>query len=159
MKDTKDADSYAAMPDGQYLARFTEVGIGKTQYGDEMWPITLTVASGECDGRKAFDRIIFSEKAMPRAKMLAKRVMDLDVEADEVDMERDSLLGRYALITVEKNSYKGRESSTVTFAGYDAAPEAMVAKASKPDLVPIEGDEFGGDDDDAGDGGDDDMPF
>ncbi len=111
------------LPPGTYDARLTEVKEGSTPNGIEMWRLTWTVLNETHRGRLVFDRIFFSEAALPRVKLLYIAV-GIDT-SKEMELTSNNLLDKYAMVTVEVQEYKdneGRkmEGNKVAWAGYSA---------------------------------------
>ena len=90
---------------------------------------------GEHEGRKIFDNMVFSEKALKRVKLICSR-LGLDVSG-ELDLTPDMLKGRACLVTVETQEYvndegRNKKRNVVPFAGYERI-ETDGATVSTPD--------------------------
>ena len=119
-----EASDYTPIPEGTYPCECDEVKEKTTRSGDEMWSVRWSVVSGEYEGRSFFDNLVFSEGALPRVKLVAKRVAGLDVDSGPIDFEPDHLVGKRAMIEVEINEYtddngKLKRNNKPTFGGYD----------------------------------------
>jgi len=135
-----EASDYSPIPEGQYACECDEVNEKETRNGDEMWSIKWTVISGEYEGKSFFDNLVFTEAALPRVKMVAKRVAQLDVDSGPIDFMPEHLLGKRAMIEVEINEYtddngKLKRNNKPTFAGYDVYQEIAPG-----DHVPVQED-------------------
>jgi len=113
---------FSPLPEGEYLCEVEEVDdTGKTKAGDEMWGIKFKVVGGEYDGRYIFDNMVFSDKALPRLKLICSR---LGIEADtEVNLTGKSLLGRKVYLDIVEKTYKSKDGTeklgnSVLFDGY-----------------------------------------
>ena len=141
-----DAEDYSPLPDGQYLCVLDDIEEKNTQYGDELWSLKFAVQEGEYEGRKIFDNMVFSEKALKRAKLICSR-LGLDVSG-EVDLTPDLLKGRAALVTVETDESvndegKSKRRNVVPFAGYErvesgaSAPVATGGEDASEESLPF----------------------
>lgn len=124
VREVDEAGDFTPFPAGRYPCECDEVTRKKNANGDEMWAIKWAVIDGEHAGRTFFDNLVFSESALSRVKLVAKRVAGIDVDAGPFDFEPDHLVGKRAMIEVEINSYtdkegKQRQNNKPTFGGYD----------------------------------------
>jgi len=128
----QEAQDFTPLPAGEYLCRVENIEERQTKYNDDMWNVRFAVIDGEYIGRYIFDRITFSEAAMPRVKLFAKR-LGLDV-SKRYDLTPKLALGQAIWVTVEEDSYeKGDQiikTNNVPYAGYREYEEAK--KARKP---------------------------
>lgn len=118
----EDAKDFTPLPEGEYLCRVDNVKEALTGAGDEMWKLRMAVVEGEHKGRYIFDNLVFSEKALKRAKFVC-RCLGIDVSG-EVDLTPDMIVGKQANVRVELEEYQddeGREKkrNRVPFAGYE----------------------------------------
>ena len=122
-----EAGDFTPLPEGKYVCRLESVDDNQTtQFGDEMWRMQFKVIKGEYKNRYIFDNMVFSEKAMPRVKLICSR-MGLDVSG-AVELTTDLLIGRAVVIEITTEDYtdeqeKTRKRNVVTFAGYQRAEE------------------------------------
>lgn len=139
LTNTKEADSFTPLPEGWYLCKVSECIRDKdTEKGFEQWKITYQVIEGEQSGRKIWDRIFFSPDAMPRVKLVLKR-LGFDVDNKNLEVEPEDLVDRQVKIEViideQKYEEEGHEKktvrNTVTFAGYEAVEQPTVKKGNK----------------------------
>ena len=149
----EDAEDFAPLPEDKYFCHLTRVEEASTQYGDEMWKLRFTVASGAHQGRYIFDNMVFSDAAMKRVKLICSR-LGMDV-SQEIDVTPDLIKGKACYITVETEDYEDQEGNTkkrsiVPFAGYERADTAD-AEASVAGENSME--------DDSEDDSEDDLPF
>jgi hypothetical protein len=133
-----DVQDFTPLPAGQYLARLVGVEEASTQHGDEMWKLRFEVVDGPHAGRLIFDNLVFSDAAMKRVKLICSR-LGLDV-SKELSLTPETIKGRTARLTVEVEPYedtegRSKQRNVVPFAGYERAGE------------------------DAGDGGEEGLPF
>jgi len=118
----EDAKDFTPLPEGEYLCRVDNVEESLTGAGAEMWKLRLAVVSGEHKGRYVFDNLVFSEKALKRAKFVL-RCLGIDVSG-EIDVTREMIVGKQANVRVDLEEYaddEGREKkrNRVPFAGYE----------------------------------------
>lgn len=132
----KDVQDFSPIPVGKYLVEVEDIQSSYTNAGDEMWKMKMLIVEGEEEGKYLFDNIVFSEKAMPRAKMICSR-FGLDVSKD-FDLTEEMLLSRRAIATVdriesyEKEDGRTAQASRIGFAGYENAPEGKEKGKPKP---------------------------
>lgn len=140
-----EASDFTPIPDGTYPCECVEVEVKKTKNGDDMWAVKWSVIGGEFDGKNFYDNLVFTEAAMSRVKMVAKRVAGIDVDSGPFDFEPYHIEGKRAMIEVEINDYvddkgKKRQNNKPTFGGYNyydegadgGAPASSPAKSSAP---------------------------
>jgi hypothetical protein len=132
----EDVDDFSPVPAGSYLVRVDEVKEATTQRGDEMWRLRYVIEQGAYSGRCIFDRLVFSEAALPRVKLICSR-LGLDVSG-ELDLRPELIEGCSCVLSVEIDEYEDEEGGTksrnvVPFAGYDY-PDALLepVDSSKP---------------------------
>jgi Protein of unknown function (DUF669) len=129
----EDAKDYTPIPEGEYLCRIDKVEEALTGAGNEMWKLRLAVVSGEHKGRFLFDNLVFSEKALKRAKFVC-RCLGVDVSG-EIDLTPEMIVGKQANVRVEIEEYvddEGHEKkrNRVPFAGYDKTEDDDAAEPS-----------------------------
>ena len=123
LEGVEEAQDFSPIPDGRYKARLTEIAIDRTKTGDEMWNLTWTVLEGEQEGKKIFDRIVFSHKALPRVKMICSR-MGIPNEGT-VELLPQQFDGKDLYVTTKQEKYFSEKhgeqiQSKVPFAGYES---------------------------------------
>lgn len=127
-----DVKDFEPLPDDRYLCRIIEIKEDSTQGGDEMWKLTHEILEGKYSGRRVFDRLVFSEKAMKRVKLILSR-LGLDVSG-EVALEPSMIKGKRCWVEVRQEDYDDGEGNTkmrnvVTFSGYEAVDDEDVQRA------------------------------
>jgi hypothetical protein len=128
-----DVGGFTPLPDGKYPCRLDDIEESATQYGDEMWKLKFAVTSGEHKGRFIFDNLVFSAKALKRAKLICSR-LGVDVSG-EVELTPAMLIGKECILTAETEEYENEEGvlkkrNFVPFAGYERLDEGVAAAAS-----------------------------
>lgn len=123
----EEAQDYGPVPEGTYLCRVEKSEAATTRNGDDMWKLTMEVAEGRYKGRQIWDNVVFSEGAMPRAKLMC-RCLGLDTEG-ETDIFPEDLKNRTAYVTVTVEDYvnrdgQNRQRNSVTYGGYMSADNA-----------------------------------
>jgi len=119
-----DLDDFTPLPDDDYLCKLAEIEEATTQSGDDLWKLRFEVVEGEYAGRYIFDNLVFSAKALKRAKLICSR-LGIDVSG-EVDLTPELLLNKVCILTVTTEEYEDSEGKTkkrnvVPFAGYERA--------------------------------------
>lgn len=102
----EDQKEFQPAPSGDYILELVDAEDGTVQSGDNAGNLKTTLqweivdAEGELEkfnGRRIYDNVSYSEKALPRLKTMLKafgaEVDDSD-NADDVDFEWDDLLGQ-----------------------------------------------------------------
>ena len=116
-----DAGEFAVIPDGVYRAVVDGIEERRTNAGDPMWRVTLRIFDPglKLQGRRVFDTWAFSQKALPRMKLIASR-FGIDVHSDR-ELTPLDFLGREIEVEVRrrrKRAFPDREEIFVPFAGY-----------------------------------------
>lgn len=129
---------FQPIPDGNYLVRIESIHSGRqTSKGDEMWGLELVVTDGDYQGRKIFDNLVFSEKALWRVKMVCSRFgVPLTGEVEIADII-PLLQGRQAWADVFTDEYNGKKSNKVRDYAVADITEAASAVADVPPDVPF----------------------
>ena len=114
---------FAPLPDGEYTCKLADIETETTRAGDPMWKLRWAVEGGEYAGRILFDNMVFSPKAMPRAKLICASC-GLDVSG-EVDLDPSVLMGRRARVTVYVEDFRddagvAKVRNRIPFGGYAA---------------------------------------
>lgn len=107
-------------PEGDYLCKITKVEekTGKNS-GNIFWNLWWKVQQGEFEGQYIFDKLFFTEGGLKRMKLVLAR-LGFDVSG-EINLEREMLVGKYAMITVEhEKGDDGKERENVPFHGVQA---------------------------------------
>ena len=134
-----DASEFNLLPEGQYLVSVEQVDEDVTQKGDERLNIRYSVIDGEHAGASLFDHIYFSQRALPRAKLLLKA---LGISADGVvSITPDLLLGKTCRVdaTIEiyaKSDGSEGKSNSIPFAGYHSVAGEESGRGASESLSP-----------------------
>jgi len=128
----KDADEYTPVPEGRYPVEVEDVEEDVNKNGDDLLKLRLRVIDGEHAGAAIFDRLFFTERALPRVKLVLKA---LGIEpTGSIEVTPELLRGRKCIVDVIIESYtksdgsEGR-SNAVPFAGYHKVDEGSEAIA------------------------------
>jgi len=118
-----DVLSFLPIPTGEYNCRLVDIEIDRTRAGDEMWRLRLRVEEGEFSGRLLFDNLVFSQKALPRVKLVCD-CCGLSVEG-VLDLTPSMLLEKCVTASTYQETYfdeEGREKvrNTIRFDGYSS---------------------------------------
>ena len=116
-----DVQDFSPIPAGTYQVKVADVEETTTQNGDPMWKMVLQVTKGEHEGRRLFDNLVFTERALSRVKLVCSS-LGADV-IGAVDLTPDMLLGKECQATTIVEDYLDNEGTTkrrncVPFAGY-----------------------------------------
>jgi hypothetical protein len=112
---------FAPLPDGEYVCRLSDIETDTTRAGDPMWKLRWTVEGGEHAGRLLFDNLVFSPKAMPRAKLVCESC-GLDVSGT-LDLEPPMLLEKRARISTFIEEFRDEQGvskarNRIPYGGY-----------------------------------------
>lgn len=125
----KDTESYTSIPPGTYRVRIIETRPGVTRDDSPMWGLRLQVVDGEYGGRlAAWDNLVFSERGLPRAKLVLE-ALGFDVSGT-LELERGQLLGLEARVDLVHETYdnartgRREERNAVKYAGW-SPPEDL----------------------------------
>lgn len=135
-----EASGGGPVPAGTYRCRLEEIDDKRqTKNRDEMWHLTFEIVEGVYRGRRIWDNLIFSQAAMPRAKLICSK-LGLDTVGTQDIFPRD-LIGRQAMVTVDVEEYTSGEGqrktrNSVAYDGY--ASVDGTAAISQPPTAPDE---------------------
>lgn len=119
-----DAQSFDPLPAGRYTMVVERAVDGASRAGNDMTTLTLSVAAcddASLEGRRVWDRLTWSPKAMPRVKaFLAAAGFDV---SGVVEVGAHDLIGCVVDVDVEEDGYKDDSgkwvrTNSVPFAGY-----------------------------------------
>ena len=135
-EEIEDVQDFTPIPSGRYLCKLVEVEESKTQYDDEMWNVRFEVIEGEHKGRAVFDRMIFSQAAIKRVKLICSR-LGLDVSGP-MNLTPEMVKGKTCYIAVQIEEYldegkNAKKRNVVPFAGYEKADKSAPAQTQGVD--------------------------
>lgn len=135
-----DVQDFSPIPPGRYLCRLVEIEESKTQHDDEMWNLRFEVIEGEHRGRVVFDRLVFSQAALKRVKLICSR-MGIDVSGP-VSLTPAMMKGKTCFLTVQIEEYlddeeNAKKRNTVPFAGYERADKSAPVQAGETEEEPF----------------------
>lgn len=108
-------ESGGLVPAGRYLVRVVSVAQKQTLAGFEIWNLQMEIIGGEHDKKQMFDNIVFSPKAMGRAKLIL-RALGIPLE-QEREIRPSEAEGKKAVVSVVHRTYTdkdGNEKKTVS---------------------------------------------
>jgi hypothetical protein len=121
-----DANVYEPLPAGKYLCELTDIEETFTQSKDEMWNLKFVVLTPLLhEGRVVFDRMVFSEKAMSRIKLICSR-FGIDTKGT-IDLKPGDILHKKCYLHLVIEEYFSEKDGTqrkrnrVPFGGYEKA--------------------------------------
>ena len=134
------------VPEGVYVCKLASVKEGKdTIKGDQTWNLGFVILEGEYEDQWINDRLIFSERALPRLikfmGMAGMRFPD-----DNFELEMEHIRGRVVRVETEIRSYRDRATgetkryNSVPYAGYFPASEDEIGHYQKG-YIPEPGDD------------------
>ena len=148
-----DSSEHEILPAGTYRCRLESVDEEWTAGGNPKWVLHWIVTTGPYANRAIVDRLYFTERALPRVKILWSAA-GIDTDG-EIELDSGQIVGMCCMVEVERDEYTDRDGRTrqgvqVTFRGYEAVGEKQPdLSASRPALAP----------DEVAPDADDDLPF
>ena len=123
------------LPEGKYLCSLIDVETTTNRAGAPMWTLKFEVKEGAFKGRWIWDRLFFSQKALPRVKYVFSR-LGIDTRG-QMTLKPGALIGRPAIVEVVIEEYEKRDGSmdernTVPFDGYTRALENLDKRGKAP---------------------------
>jgi hypothetical protein len=134
--DSSSVGNFKVVQPGIYLVKIVDVVVKHSTKGFEYWNLKLEIAEdgSEYYGQKLFDNIIFTEKALNRAKLIFESCgVDVSIEREYTP---DDLLGAICKVEIDRiEPYivegKERHKSVIAYAGYYSADSAAVSKVKE----------------------------
>ncbi len=134
--DSPGVGNFKVVQPGIYLVKVIDVVVKHSTKGFEYWNLKLEIVEdgSEYYGQKLFDNIIFTEKALNRAKLIFESC-GVDVSTER-EYTPDDLLGAICKVEIDRiETYivegKGKPKSVIAYAGYYSADSSAVAKAKE----------------------------
>ena len=138
----EEAGHFKPVPRGKYLCQVVDVRQKTTKDGNEIWDVQYEIVAPEpYSGRRFFDGLAFTPKALGRVKLACAK-MGLDTTGT-VELEPKHLQGRKVVVCVDITPYTDRtgkivEKNTAMYSGFieasaweeSATPVAVGAEAS-----------------------------
>ena len=122
------------VPPGKYLVDIVEVVEKQSDKGTEYWSLQFKIVDGEYEGRNIWDNVFWSEKSLPRLKLILK-VFEMQ-HTGEVDLDnvRPFLAGKRLQLSVKhEKGQDGVARAKPEFNGYLPASDYV---AGEPKLDP-----------------------
>ena len=121
-----DLDERSPVPEGPYRVEVYKAKYDTTQGGGDYLKLRLHVTDGEHAGAILNDQVYFTERALPRLKLILK-ALRIDTEG-ELTIGPELLKGKTCLVDVIVNSYVKTDGSeakanAIPFAGYHATED------------------------------------
>ena len=104
------------VPPGTYDCKVGPVEVACTQSNCEMWKIPFRITDGPYQGYVIPENLVFSDRAMPRARLLFES-LGVDV-SKEIDMDPGLIEGRSCSVTTDIGEFNSRPCITVPFDGF-----------------------------------------
>jgi len=145
----EDSHNLISVPPGRYLCEIVDTRVSAARDGSPRWGMHWKVKGGELAGKTAaWDNLNWSERGLPRVKQIL-RVLGFET-GGVLDLEPDDLVGRAAVVQVEREIYEPEGSDrrierlAVPYDGYTSLEEAddgfLDHEASDEDPNPADGD-------------------
>lgn len=115
MAEIKEA-SFELVPKGTYAAVIESVEFGTSKAGNPKWAAVYCIVGGDFDGRKIFDNISFSQKALPYTKATIKNFAPDLLTASfnpKAIAESGELVGKQITIKIKHEQYEGNTNARV----------------------------------------------
>ena len=111
----EEAAGFETIPRGTYPVTIESCEYSLSQNsGKPMWTLTCTINDGEYIGRKLFNHLSFSEKALPMTKRtLAKIAPEFLAGPFNPEEEAHKLVGKFARAKVKIETYEGTPRNRV----------------------------------------------
>jgi len=101
--------NFRIVPEGEYDCELTEIEQQTSKNSNEMWQMCFEILEGEYKGVKVFDRLVFTEKALWKIKMICSR-LGFDV-SKELELEPDMLIGSMCKLAISSEEYEKRDGT------------------------------------------------
>jgi hypothetical protein len=128
-----DVQDFTPLPAGRYRCRLAGIEESSTEKGAAMWRMSFVVLDGPFAGRRLFDNLPFSAKALKRVKLVFSR-LGLPTTG-VVDVTPALALNKTCYLTAEVEEYTDSENhpkkrNKIPFEGYekDSNPSATGAE-------------------------------
>lgn len=138
----EDTQTFAPLPEGAYVVEVAEVYPDKTtKNGDEMWRIEFEILEGQYRGRKLFDNMVFSQKAMPRVKYVCSK-LGIETKGTK-ELTPADIYRRKCLLTttvedrIDEQTGIVRKQNRIPWNGY-AEWQSAPPNAASPGIAPDE---------------------
>jgi hypothetical protein len=132
--------TFSPLPDGEYRCRLRDVEETVTRNGDAMFKLTWEVIQGAHGGRRIFDNLVFSERALKRLKHVCS-ALGLCVTG-EIDLTPEMIQDRECMVTVASEDCIDEAGTTKTrnrvlFEGYRSVEPAIQGEVEDESTGPI----------------------
>lgn len=88
------------VPDGKYAVVVDDAYEKQSAAGNDMIELTLKIATGDCAGRNAWDRLVFTPKALGRVRYVLD-ALGVTIPQGAFNLSAESLRGKRALVTLK----------------------------------------------------------
>lgn len=134
--DVPDGNDYSPLPDGQYTCILEKVEERQGSKG-EYWSLEFRVLNGDYSGRKIYDSVFFTPKALPRFKLIASRLGHKTEGTSQITP--DMIKGSIVKLTVFTEKYMGKDNrertkNTIPYDGYEQIEGKINTKDDDSDL-------------------------
>lgn len=113
-------EQFVLIPEGDYNVTISSVEESKTQKGDEMWKLKLTIDDGEYKGKTILTQLVFNDGGYGNIKKLYSSIFGTKLPKN---CETTDILDESVIVTVVHSDYNGKTYANVAYAGYKSVDE------------------------------------
>lgn len=113
-------EQFVLIPEGDYNVTISSVEESKTQKGDEMWKLKLTIDDGEYKGKTILTQLVFNDGGYGNIKKLYSSIFGTKLPKN---CETTDILDESVIATVVHSDYNGKTYANVAYAGYKSVDE------------------------------------
>lgn len=113
-------EQFMLIPEGDYNVTISSVEESKTQKGDEMWKLKLTINDGQYEGKTILTQLVFNDGGYGNIKKLYSTIFGSKLPKN---CETTDILDESVIVTVVHSDYNGKTYANVAYAGYKSADE------------------------------------
>lgn len=113
-------EQFVLIPEGDYNVTISSVEESKTQKGDEMWKLKLTIDDGEYKGKTILTQLVFNDGGYGNIKKLYSSIFGTKLPKN---CEITDVLDESVIVTVVHSDYNGKTYANVAYAGYKSVDE------------------------------------
>lgn len=113
-------EQFVLIPEGDYNVTISSVEESKTQKGDEMWKLKLTIDDGEYKGKTILTQLVFNDGGYGNIKKLYSSIFGTKLPKN---CETADILDESVIATVVHSDYNGKTYANVAYAGYKSVDE------------------------------------
>ena len=133
--------NFDPIPSGDYRAQVDKVESKNDKNGNEYFNVKFKVIGGEFAGKVIWDNVFFTEKSLPRLKLIASRLLDIK-PLGKINITEDMFTNQTCIITVIQEDYVDKEGNSkrknaIPFSGYANDTEDGDTQENSDDDLPF----------------------